>query len=160
MKFKSLLGAAGGFTAAVALTTGIALSIVKDHEGLSLRAYQDSVGIQTICHGHTGDVKPGQRKTLPECNDLLNKDLAIAQSEVERLVKVPLTPERHAALSSFVFNVGAKKLASSTLLKKLNSGDTRGACEELSRWVYAGKEKLRGLVRRRAVERQLCEVGL
>ena len=160
MKFKSLLGAAGGFTAAVTLATGIALSVVKEHEGLSLRAYRDSVGIQTICHGHTGDVKPGQNKTLPECNDLLNKDLSAAQSEVDRLVKVSLTPERHAALSSFVFNVGARKLAGSTLLKKLNSGDTKGACEELSRWVYAGKEKLRGLVRRRAVERQLCEVGL
>lgn len=160
MKFKSLLGVTGGFAGAVALTTGIAINLIKEQEGLSLRAYQDSVGIQTICHGHTRDVKPDQKKTIPECNDLLNKDLSIAQAEVDRLVQVSMTPERHAALSSFVFNVGATKFESSTLLKKLNSGDTRGACEQLSRWVYAGKEKLRGLVHRRAVERQLCEMGL
>ncbi|WP_405045477.1 glycoside hydrolase family protein [Pseudomonas aeruginosa] len=51
-------------------------------------------------------------------------------------------------------------MARSTLLRKLNAGDVRGACAELSRWVYAGGKKLGGLVRRRAAERELCEIGL
>ncbi|HHG5564729.1 TPA: glycoside hydrolase family protein [Pseudomonas aeruginosa] len=45
-------------------------------------------------------------------------------------------------------------------MRKLNAGDVRGACAELSRWVYAGGKKLGGLVRRRAAERELCEIGL
>ena len=75
-------------------------------------------------------------------------------------MKVDMTVERRAALVSFVYNVGGTKFGNSTLLKKLNAGDASGACAELSKWVYAGGVKLKGLVARRAEERQLCEVGL
>lgn len=67
---------------------------------------------------------------------------------------------RRAALASFVYNVGEGQFSRSTLLRKLNAGDAREACAELSRWVYAGGRVLTGLVKRRAAERELCEVGL
>jgi lysozyme len=41
------------------------------------------------------------------------------------------------------------------LLKKLNSGDTEGASDEFSKWVYADKKVLPGLVRRREAEKEL-----
>ncbi|MCI0221141.1 lysozyme, partial [Cronobacter sakazakii] len=40
--------------------------------------------------------------------------------------------------------------------RKLNKGDQEGACEEMRRWVYAGKQKWAGLVNRREMERSLC----
>ena len=67
---------------------------------------------------------------------------------------------RRAALGSFVYNVGEGQFSSSTLLRLLNAGDARGACAQLSRWVFAGGKQLAGLVNRRAAERELCEVGL
>lgn len=146
--------------AVFAATMGISAVVATNSEGTKTKAYLDAVGKPTICIGHTATAKLGQTKTLAECEKLLNADLLIAIADVESRVKVPLTVERRAALVDFVFNVGGTKFGGSTLLKKLNAGDTRGACAELSKWVYAGGVKLNGLVSRRAEERQLCEVGL
>lgn len=146
--------------ASIAATLSIASLLVAKHEGLETTAYRDPIGIPTICYGHTSTAHIGQTKTIVECQELLSSDLLVAISDVESRVKAPLTVERRAALVSFVFNVGGTKFGSSTLLRKLNAGDARGACAELSRWVYAGGVKLKGLVARRAEERALCEVGL
>lgn len=141
-------------------TIGIASTVAKKFEGIETTAYLDPVGIPTICYGHTATARLGQTATLAECERLLSADMLIAIADVESGVKVPLTVERRAALVDFVYNVGGSKFGRSTLLTKLNAGDARGACAELSRWVYAGGVKLRGLVSRRAAERALCEVGL
>lgn len=146
--------------ASIAATISIASVLVAKHEGLETAAYTDPIGIPTICYGHTATAYVGQVKTIAECQELLSSDLLIAISDVESRVKVPMTIERRAALVSFVYNVGGTRFGSSTLLKKLNAGDARGACAELSRWIYAGGAKLKGLVTRRAEERTLCEVGL
>ncbi len=71
-----------------------------------------------------------------------------------------LKPETRAALGSFTYNVGVGAFNSSTLLRKAKSGDLIGACNELTRWVYAGGRKLKGLVIRREAERELCLSGL
>lgn len=146
--------------AVVAATISIATIVVSTYEGIETKAYLDPVGIPTICYGHTATAKLGQIKTIEQCEALLQKDLLVAISDIESKVKVSLTIERRAALVSFVYNVGGTKFGNSTLLKTLNGGDARGACAELSKWVYAGGVKLKGLVARRAEERALCEVGL
>jgi lysozyme len=147
-----------GYT--LAATISIATAVVASFEGLRTTAYLDPIGIPTICYGHTATAKIGDSKTPAECKEQLSKDLLIAIQDVENRVKVDMTVERRAALVSFVYNVGGTKFGSSTLLKKLNGGDVRGACAELSKWVYAGGVKLKGLVTRRAEERALCEIGL
>ncbi|SEI83560.1 lysozyme [Azotobacter beijerinckii] len=146
--------------AAAGATLSIASVVVANFEGLRTKAYRDPVGIPTICYGHTATARIGQTRSQAECDALLRGDLGDALEQVDRLVTVPLPVERRAALASFAYNVGSGRLSGSTLLRKLNAGDTAGACAELSRWVYAGEEKLSGLVQRRAAERELCEVGL
>ncbi|UUC20545.1 lysozyme [Pseudomonas asiatica] len=146
--------------ASISATVGIASAVVTHFEGLRTKAYLDPVGIPTVCFGHTATAALGQVKTTTECQQLLETDLAVAIKSVDDLVKVQLPVERRAALVSFVYNVGAGQLAGSTLLRKLNAGDTAGACAEFDRWVFAGGVKLNGLVARRAEERALCEVGL
>ncbi len=147
-------------TASLAGALGMSAMLVTWFEGRSLVAYLDPVGIPTICEGVTRGVKLGQVKTPAQCDALLQQELAVALVGVDRNVKVPLPETRRAALASFVYNVGESQFASSTLLRRLNAGDPRGACAELSRWVYAKGKKLAGLVNRRAAERELCEVGL
>lgn len=146
--------------AAAGATLSIASVVVANFEGLRTKAYRDPVGIPTICYGHTATARIGQTRSQAECDALLRGDLGDALEQVDRLVTVPLPVERRAALASFAYNVGSGRLSGSTLLRKLNAGDAAGACAELSRWVYAGEEKLPGLVQRRAAERELCEVGL
>ncbi|MQT87342.1 glycoside hydrolase family protein [Pseudomonas sp. FSL R10-2964] len=139
---------------------GMTGALVTWFEGRSLVAYLDPVGIPTICEGVTQGVKLGDRATPAQCDQLLQRELGIALTAVDRQVRVPLPDTRRAALGSFVYNVGEGQFSSSTLLRLLNAGDARGACAQLSRWIYAGGKQLAGLVNRRAAERELCEEGL
>ena len=59
------------------------------------------------------------------------------------------------AMVDFTFNVGCSAFRHSTLLKKVNAGDMWGASNEFMKWVYVGKKKVPGLVRRRTAERNL-----
>jgi len=148
---------------AIGATAGalsIATAVVSYYEGYQPTAYRDPVGVPTICFGHTATARMGQTLSQERCTQLLQADLGHAFSAVDRRAQVDLPPPTRAALASFVYNVGEGAFARSTLLRKLNAGDLRGACHELSRWVYAGGRKLNGLVKRRATERELCLKGI
>lgn len=138
------------------------LALVKNHEGLRLKAYADpgyGWDLATIGYGHTSDphfpVKRGTTITEEQAEDLLAHDLEEAGAIVEKLVKVPLNDNQFGALASFAFNVRPDLFKASTLLKKVNSGDFDGAAAEFSRWVYSNGQKLAGLKKRRADEAAL-----
>lgn len=148
---------------AIGATAGaisIATAIVSFYEGYEPTAYRDPVGIPTICYGHTETARMGQTLSQADCTALLQDDLGVAFDAVDRRAQVELPPLTRAALASFVYNVGEGNFARSTLLRKLNWGDLRGACHELTRWVYAKGKRLNGLVKRRATEREVCLAGL
>lgn len=136
-----------------------ALTLVTGFEGLRRTAYYDPPGIPTVCYGHTGNVQFNREYSFNECTALLQQDLGVAAGAVQRAAKVRLSQETFDALVSFTYNVGEGSLRKSTLLRKLNSGDIVGACNELPKWVYAGGVKLKGLVKRRAAEQALCLSG-
>ena len=129
-------------------------------EGYEPAPYKDVVGVWTVCYGHTGkDIIIGKRYTKAECDDLLDKDLAIVARQVDPLIKVPVPVETLGAIYSFVYNVGVGNFRSSTLLKLMNQGDIAGACDQLMRWTYAGGKQWKGLMTRREVEREVCLWG-
>jgi lysozyme len=137
-------------------STGLALT--EQFEGLRLTAYQDSVGVWTIGYGHTGsDVRPGLTITQEQASALLQQDVAGAVAAVNRLVTVTLTQNQFDALVDFTFNEGQGNLASSTLLRELNAGNTAGAAAQFLVWVYAGGVQLPGLVKRRQAEAALFQ---
>lgn len=149
---KKLL--AYGFTAAIAMSGGY---LVAPNEGKVNSTYLDPVGIATSCYGHTGpELKLGQKYTDAQCLDQLAEDLSSHDKQMMNLVRVPLTDYQHAAFLSFTYNVGVGNFKSSTLLRKLNSKDYNGACQELVKWVYAKGKKLSGLVNRRQDELSMC----
>lgn len=139
------------------MTIGVAT--VGHFEGKRNEAYRDPVGIPTICYGYTHGVQMGQTKSDGECRKLLKGELGDALAVVDASVDRDMPDTRRAALASFVYNVGSGAYQDSTLLRKLKAGDVRGACNELSRWIYASGKRLEGLVKRRAVERTLCLMG-
>jgi len=59
---------------------------------------------------------------------------------------------RLAAIVDFTFNLGAGRLQTSTLRRRINQGDWVSAAGELRRWVYGAGKVLPGLVVRRAAE--------
>lgn len=134
--------------------TGI--DLIKSFEGLELKAYQDVVGVWTIGYGSTGPhVKPGMVITPKEAEDLLRKDVSRFEACVDKQVTVPLSQNQFDALVSFAFNLGCGNLASSTLLRKLNVKDYKGASLEFVKWNRAGGKVLAGLTRRREAEKAL-----
>lgn len=132
------------------------LALVKHFEGLRLVAYQDCAGVWTIGYGHTGaDVCEHQTITEPEAEDLLGKDLGAAEASVRKAVQAELTQGQFDALVDFCFNMGERRLLSSTLLRYLNAGNVNGAAAQFGMWVHAGGKVQLGLVARRHAEAKL-----
>lgn len=67
---------------------------------------------------------------------------------------VQLNANQYGALVSWTFNVGCGNMAGSTLVTRLNNGESPNtvAAQELPKWNKAGGNVLAGLTRRRAAE--------
>jgi len=133
------------------------LDLLKRSEGFRNRVYLDVAGIPTIGYGH--------RLVHPECfpggvdeaqaAEILTGDVRDAEQAVRRQVKVGLQQGQFDALVDFCFNLGAGRLAASTLLAELNAGRYEAAGEQLLRWDHAGAQENAGLKARREAEFQL-----
>lgn len=137
------------------------INMIKHHEGFVRKPYQDPIGLWTVGVGHLiGDGKKLPKEwnkefTDEEVDNILCEDLERFEIGIQRLTKVSLTQSQFDALVSFSFNVGLGNFQSSTLRSKLNRGDYEGASNEFPKWRKAGGKILKGLVRRRADERNL-----
>ena len=127
-----------------------ARELIKKLEGFAPGVYND-VGHAATGYGH--DLTGKETTTDPE--QLLTGDINAAEKAIATYVKVPLSDNQRAALTSFVYNVGAGHFASSTLLAKLNAGDYAGAANEFDKWIYAAGEKSPALIQRRAEEKSI-----
>lgn len=138
-------------------TTARGIAFIKDYEKCRLASYQDVGGIWTIGWGDTVGVLPGMVITQDEADARFEKRLAIFDSGVQSLVKVPLTDNEFDALVAFAYNAGLGSLESSHLLALLNAGDIAGAANEFPRWNHVKGKVVAGLTNRRAAERALFE---
>jgi lysozyme len=133
---------------------------IKEHEGLRLKAYKDSVGVWTIGYGDTGpDVVEGLIITKEEVEERLRKRLREFEGYVLKYVRVGMTQNQFDALVSLVYNIGPTNFKDSTLLKKLNAGDYQGAADQFLVWnkgrVDGKLVVINGLTNRRKSEREL-----
>lgn len=110
-------------------------------------------GYWTVGYGHLCDPKHPPI-TVDEAEVYLAHDLQTALAATLRYCPVLATePEvRLAAIVDFTFNLGAGRLQTSTLRRRLNQRDWSSAASELRRWVYGGGKALPGLVTRREAE--------
>lgn len=136
------------------------LQFIRREEGERLTAYADIIGVWTIGVGHTGTVdgKPvakGMVISADKSRELLSADLSRFESAITRLVEVPLKQHEFDALVSLVFNIGETNFARSTLLKKLNANDFKGAAEQFLVWKNAGGRPVQGLLNRRKREKDM-----
>ena len=140
------------------------IKLIQSFEGFSSKAYDDGVGVWTIGWGTTRyedgrKVKRGDSISVEKAMELFMHDLAQFEKAVRDSVKVPLTQNQYDALVSFTYNVGIGALQGSTALRKLNSGDYKGAANALLSWnkgrVNGKLVELKGLTRRRNAERDL-----
>lgn len=152
--FAALIGAG-----VVGPSAYVATELTVPSEGIVLIPHADPVGLQTICIGHL--VKKGEvvkeRYTLDECIDIFVKDWKEHEAMLDKKVKAPYkSPWMKGALTDFTINKGIGNVASSTLLKHLNAKRYDEACDQLSRWVYAGGKIWPGLVIRASEQYKYC----
>lgn len=145
-------GAIAGSAAAMVL----AVSMIGDFEGKRNQAYQDIVGVWTICYGETRGVEPGDIATDAECDQMLAQGITQYEAGLDRCLTTEVPIGAKIAFVSWTYNVGIGAACRSTLVRKANAGDIEGACNELPRWNRAGGRVIRGLTNRRMSERQLC----
>lgn len=133
-------------------TSNQTIEKIKSFEGCRLAAYQDSAGVWTIGYGSTLNVHKGMIINRGEADRRLEFDLETAAIGVRRL-GLELTQGQFDALVDFAYNLGIGKLKSSTLLKKIKANASTAQIQaEFRKWVYAGKKKANGLVKRREWE--------
>jgi len=118
-------------------------------------AYRCPANVLTIGWGCTEGVKEGMIWTREEAQVALRRELAKFEAGVVQLTTVPLNQNQFDALVSFTYNVGLGAFERSTLRKRLNAGDYRGAASAFKLWNKGGGRVLPGLVNRRAREATL-----
>ncbi len=138
------------------------VELIKRHEGLRLQAYLPTPNDKwTIGYGHTKTAHKGMIITEAKAEELLLKDLAWVEAAIKKHVKVPLTQNQYDAVASLVYNIGEGGFAGSTVCRKLNEKDYKGAADAFLMWnkqrnkATGQMEPLRGLTRRREEERSL-----
>lgn len=144
------------------------ITIIPQFEGVVYQGYLDPTGIPTRCMGDTVDVVVGRRYSKAECRESLEKQLvAHAHAVLHCTPVLEGHTYRLAAAVSFAYNIGASAYCASTTARRFNAGDWVGGCRAMNesdsgqpQWVTAGGRVLSGLVKRRALERALCERGL
>jgi lysozyme len=137
----------------------IAAALCRRFEGLYLRPYLCPAGVPTIGYGATF-YEDGTRVTLRDAAITRERAEALLLwhvrrvylPAVQRLCPGATEPGLLAALIDFAFNLGAGRLQSSTLRRKVNAGELQAVPAELRKWVLAGGRVLRGLVLRREAE--------
>lgn len=133
---------------------------VPKHDPGRAYPYICPAGYPTIGYGHlcTLDHPP---ITEAEAEAYLIKDMQVALAATLRYCPVLATePEnRLAAIVDFTFNLGAGRLQTSTLRRRVNQRDWEAAARELRRWVYGGGRPLPGLVARREAEAHLIRAN-
>ena len=136
-------------------STNYALLLIKSFEQLRLNSYLCPAGKWTIGYGHTDGVNQGMLITEKTADAFLKQDIQKAEDEVNR-IDADLTQEQFDALISFVFNIGARGFNVSTIHKKiLKDPNDPSIADEFRRWIYAGNEKMPGLIKRREQEIKL-----
>ena len=135
------------------------MGLLKRSEGFRNRVYLDVAGLPTIGYGHRLLHPESFPNGIdePQAAELLSTDVRDAEQAVERMVKVPLAQGQFDALVDFVFNLGAGRFATSTLLKCVNAGRHEEAMKELLRWNRAGGRELPALRLRREAEAKLWQ---
>ncbi len=141
----------------------LAADLCRRFEGLSLKPYECPAKIPTIGYGSTR-YADGRAVTLGD------KPITAAQAEALLLLTLrrdylagvlrvspglAARPGALAAITDWAYNLGLARYGTSTLRQKVDAGDWAGTKVELGKWIYAGGQRLAGLVARREAEAAL-----
>lgn len=135
------------------------IDLITSYEGLVLHPYLCPANVPTIGYGtirYYNGIKVSMSDlpiTKDKAIEYLMNDVHKFELDVDVLAVDTITQNQFNALVSFVYNLGAGSLKSSTLLKKVNiNPNNPDITLEFMKWVHAEGKVLEGLVNRRRDE--------
>jgi lysozyme len=141
------------------------IDLIKSFEGLSLKAYHDSIdkiGVDTIGYGSIlypdgTKVKVGDPDiTEQKACELLEWEVRSKLQEIDLYTRDDLTTNQFNAIVSFCYNLGVGAYKGSTLRQKINSNPTDPTIrQEFLKWDMSAGQHIKGLARRRQSEADL-----
>jgi lysozyme len=156
-KAKAATTVGGGVIAA-------ACALIQPWEGYYGKTYNDIVGVPTVCYGETDKaaVAEGRKHnfTKDECVQMLAKRIPKYEAGMNKCLRREIPKSVRIAMISATYNIGTGGMCGSTMMKRMNAGDFKGACEALLMWNKAGGRVIKGLDNRRRDERRVCLGGL
>lgn len=113
---------------------------IKGHEGLSLKAYNDSRGFNTIGYGHL-NIENYPSIDKQTADKLFDRDIDHALAEANKLPEFgKLDPVRRMAIVDLIYNMGRGKFTNFVKTRQLLAeGKYPEAAQELLRSDYAGQ---------------------
>lgn len=147
----------------------ICVDFIKGFEGFRSEPYQgetDRPGVYTVGYGtirYPSYYLGGKAVELTDAaiseeqaSDFLRDYIVHTCYYIDPYLRDDLSENQFAALASFVYNLGAYALKTSTLLQKVNANKLDIAIrDEFMRWVHANGVVVEGLKRRRKAEADL-----
>ena len=135
-------------------------ALIREFEGLQLKAYKDTGGVWTIGFGtikypNGVAVKQGDVCSIQQAEQWLRNDCVWVDACLDKNVKVDLNQNQFDALASFVYNIGETAFVKSTMLALINDNSLTAAANQFDRWVFDNGKQIRGLVNRRSKEKEL-----
>lgn len=119
---------------------------VAINEGYTSNAIPDpahGTAVPTIGFGQTQGVKMGDTTTPPEALKRLGESLTTYEKTVQSCVDVPLYQHEYDVYVDLAYNIGSESFCRSTIVKKLNEWDYKGACDAILMWNRAGQHDCR-----------------
>lgn len=134
------------------------LDIIKESEGLRLEAYNYN-GQWLIGYGHAATAKAGMTITEAQAEQLLRADVRNSEDAVRRMVTVPINENQFSAMVSLAYNLGSGGFSNTSVLERLNDGNTKGAADAFLRYnrarINGTLTAIQHLTKRRGQERTL-----
>ena len=129
------------------------LDFIKAKEGFSATPYDDH---KQTSIGYGTEALPGEASITPDAAEARLRDkTAKVNAWIDNNVKVPITQNQRTALTSFGYNLGTGEGGLRDLLPKVNSGDWKGAADQMGRYIHAGGDVIPALIKRRNEEMSL-----
>lgn len=140
------------------------IDLIKQFEGLRLKAYRCIAGVPTIGYGSTDgvtaeDVANGRTITKQQAEAMLKRDLIAYENAVLRACTITPNQNQFDAMVCLAYNIGTGGFMKSSIVKAHNRGDFMSASRAFLMWgkarVKGVLQEVPGLMRRRAAESSL-----
>jgi lysozyme len=112
---------------------------IAAREGYTDKAVIPTRGdVPTYGFGTTEGVRMGDRTNPVAALQRALSDVRKYEGALKKCVGVPLHQAEYDVYTDLSYNIGSAAFCSSTIVKRLNTGDYMGACDAILKFKYAG----------------------